>query len=183
MIKEKIVIVEYDPKWEALYRKEEQQILSVIGDTVVAIEHIGSTAVRGLGGKPTIDIMIAVRELSDADKCIRPLRSIGYTYVPEYEETTPERRFLHKGSFPLEQHYHLHMVENNSDFWKRHLLFRDYLKTHPEATQEYYQLKRKLASKHGSNRDAYTNAKTSFIESIVAKAKLAGRAEQKSKAS
>ncbi len=62
------------------------------------------------------------------------------------------------------------MVEVKSDFWKKHLLFRDYLRTHPETAQKYYELKKKLAKKYTFDRDSYTEAKTPFIESIVAKA-------------
>jgi GrpB-like predicted nucleotidyltransferase (UPF0157 family) len=136
-------------------------------DIIVIIEHIGSTAVRGLGGKPRIDLMIGVRERSDADKCMEPLRKTGYKHVPDYEETIPERRFLHKGSFPIEQIYPLHLVEKNSVFWKLHLLFRDYLRTHPDVAQEYYQLKKELASKYGSNREGNNIAKSRFIESVL----------------
>jgi len=81
----------------------------------------------------------------------------------------PERRFFGKGEPPREQHYHLHMVEKGGEFWRRHLAFRDYLRNHPEACRQYCELKRKLASKYGSDREGYTEAKTSFIESIVAK--------------
>jgi GrpB-like predicted nucleotidyltransferase (UPF0157 family) len=167
----KVVIVEYTPEWVMLYEKEKELIQKVIGHIAMAIEHIGSTAVPGLGAKPTIDIMVGLHRLAYAEKCIEPLGSIGYEYQPEHEASMPERRFFRKGQPPKEQHYHLHMVEKRSDFWKQHLLFRDYLRTHPETVQQYYKLKRELASKYGSNREGYTEAKTSFIESIIAKAK------------
>lgn len=164
-------IVDYDPRWPELYEKEKCLILGVIGETVVDIEHVGSTAVRGLGAKPIIDIMIALNHLGDSAKCVEPLESIGYEYVAEYEKLMPERRYFHRGKPPEEQHYHLHMVELTSDFWRRHLLFRDYLRTHTEVAREYADLKRKLAAKYGSNREGYTEAKTHFIESVVAKAR------------
>ena len=170
MAQRKVRIVEYDPSWVTLYREEKTKILAVIGHLAVVVEHIGSTAVLGLGAKPTIDIMVGVHSLSDAQKCIVPLGSIGYEYQPQHEATMPERRFFRKGEPPKEQHYHLHMVEKGSEFWKTHLAFRDYLRTHPEAAQQYYELKRRLASKYGSDREGYTEAKTPFIESIVAKA-------------
>lgn len=165
-------IVDYDPRWSMLFEKERRQIEEVIGHNVVRIEHIGSTAVHGLGAKPIIDIMVAVNCLSDAKKCIEPLESIGYEYVPEFEVSIPERRYSHKGHPPKEQHYHLHMVEPTSDFWRKHLLFRDFLRTHPKVAQEYYELKKRLAVEYGSNREGYTNTKTSFIESVIAKASV-----------
>jgi len=167
--KRKVEIVDYDPQWPVLYKKEKALIQKVTGHIIVAIEHIGSTAVPGLGAKPIIDIMGALNHLNDAEKCIKPLESIGYEYVPEYEESIPERRYFHKGHPLKEQHYHLHMVELTSDFRKKHLLFRDYLRTRPKVAQKYYELKKRLAIKYGSDREGYTNAKTSFIESVIAK--------------
>ena len=172
-----VKILDYDPQWPVLYEEEKRRILEVVGDLIVRIEGIGSTAVLNLGAKPIIDIMVAVNRLSDAEKCIEPLQRIGYQYQPEQEAERPERRFFRKGTPPKEQHYHLHMVELSSDFWKRHLLFRDYLRAHPKVAQDYYELKKRLASKFGSNREGYTEAKTSFIESVVAKAKAEQRAQ------
>ena len=169
---ETIKIVDYDPQWAILYVEEKRRILEVIGHIIVGIEHVGSTAVPNLGAEPIIDIMVAVPHLSDAKKCIEPLRGIGYEYVPEHEASFPEGRFFHKGHFPKERHYHLHIVERTTDFWKEHLVFRDYLRAHPEVAQEYYELKKRLAIKYTSDHDAYTTAKTPFIESVIAKAKL-----------
>jgi len=168
-------IVDYDPKWSILYEEEKRRILEAVEDIIVMIEHIGSTAVPNTGAKPIIDMIVAVNRLSDAEKCIAPLQRIGYEYQPEQEIERPERRFFRKGTPPMEQHYHLHMVELTGDFWKRHLMFRDYLRTHPEVAQEYYKLKKRLADKYGSDREGYTEAKTSFIESIVANAKAENR--------
>jgi len=170
-MKRPVRIVDYNSQLPILFENEKRLILNVIRHFVVEIEHVGSTAVVGLGAKPIIDITVAIKNLKDAHNCIGPLESIGYEYVPEYEESIRERRYFHKGKPPKEQHYHLHMVELSSDFWKRHLLFRDYLRTHPEVAQDYYELKKRLAREYGSDREGYTEAKTSFIESIVAKAK------------
>ena len=93
-----VIIVEYDPRWPTLYEEERERILRAVGDLVVAIEHVGSTAVPNLGGKPIIDIMPAVRRLEDAELCVEPLGGIGYEYVPEYNDIIPERRYFHKGA-------------------------------------------------------------------------------------
>lgn len=166
-----VVIGDYDPQWPVSYKEENDRIQAVIGHQIVAIEHVGSTAVPGLGAKPIIDIMVAVRRLTDADECVEPLTSIGYEYVPEYENEIPERRYFHKGPQGARTH-HLHMVELGSDFWDRHLLFRNFLRKHPEVARQYYQLKQELATTYASDRRAYTEAKASFIESVVAKARV-----------
>jgi GrpB-like predicted nucleotidyltransferase (UPF0157 family) len=165
-----VVVVDYDPQWPSQYEEEKDRILGAIGDVAVAIEHIGSTAVPGLGAKPIIDIMVAVSRLADAERCIDPLQEIGYEYVPEYNDVIPERRYFHKGP-PGARTYHLHMVELTSGFWERHLLFRDFLRTHPKEARRYHELKKELAAKFGSDRDGYTEAKTSFIESVIAKSR------------
>jgi len=95
-MKRPVRIVDYTPHWSSLYKKEKREIHKVVGHIIVRVEHIGSTAVRNLGAKPIIDIMVGVSHLSDADKCIEPLESIGYEYVSEYEESMPERRYFTK---------------------------------------------------------------------------------------
>jgi GrpB-like predicted nucleotidyltransferase (UPF0157 family) len=166
-----IVITAYDPRWPTIYEEEKTQILQAIGNKVVAIEHVGNTAVPGLGAKPIIDIMVAVRHLDDAQQCIGPLKSTGYKRG--LRDPTPECRFFNKG-LP-EAHRHLHMAELTSDFWRRNLLFRDFLRTHPNVARQYYELKKDLAAKYGADRDGYTEAKTEFIESVVARARAEAR--------
>jgi GrpB-like predicted nucleotidyltransferase (UPF0157 family) len=169
-----VVIVDSDPRWPALYEQERDRILAVVGSLIIGIEHIGSSAVPGLGGKPIIDIMPGVRSLVDAEQCIEPLEGIGYEYVPKYNELIPERRYFHKGP-PQGRTFHLHAVERGSDFWDGHLLLRDWLRTHPEDAQEYYLLKKELAARFGRDREGFTEAKTPFIESIVARARSVRR--------
>ena len=164
-----VVIVDYDPQWPIRYQEEKDRIIEAVGHVIVAIEHIGSTSVPGLGAKPIIDIMVAVSHLADAEECIQPLKGIGYEYVPELEVSMPQRRYFDKGS--AEARIHLHMVELASEFWQRHLLFRDFLRDHPQVAQEYEQLKRELAAGYGSDRVGYTEAKTSFIRSVEARAR------------
>ncbi|MEE9600306.1 MAG: GrpB family protein [Thermoplasmata archaeon] len=165
-----VMVVDYIARWPIMYEEEERRILRAIGPYVLAIEHVGSTAVPGLGAKPIIDILAAVHRLKDAESCIGPLEGLGYEYVPEYEDLIPERRYFHKGPQEARTH-HLHMVEMTSDFWEKHLLFRDFLRTHAKVAQEYFELKRELAARYRTDRDAYTDAKTSFIESVIARAR------------
>ena len=114
--------------------------------------------------------MPGIRSLKDAPACVAPLASIGYEYVPEYEDELPERRYFRKGP-PEGRTHHLHMVEASSRFWRRQLVFRDYLREHPVTAAEYEALKRQLALEHGSDRVAYTEGKTSFITAVVERAR------------
>jgi GrpB-like predicted nucleotidyltransferase (UPF0157 family) len=167
-------IVDYDPSWPAMFEAEKAGILQAAGDWITGIEHIGSTSVPGLAAKPVIDIMAAVAQLDDARHITEPLATLGYDYVPEYEVEMPHRRYFRKGRRGTEgDKYHLHVVEPDGQFWRRHPAFRDYLLAHPEAAREYAELKRRLAAEHGTDVDAYTDAKSAFILGIQEKAAAA----------
>ena len=167
-----VIITEYNRNWPRIYKEEEAHILQVIGDYIEDIQHVGSTSVPGLGAKSIIDIMIGIHKLSLVDKCVQPLHSLGYEYLGEFG--IPGRHYFRKPPEALTMHrtHHLHMVETNNDGWKRNILFRDYLRTHPEDAKQYEVLKRALAKQFGSDREGYTDAKTEFIETVLAKATL-----------
>jgi GrpB-like predicted nucleotidyltransferase (UPF0157 family) len=164
---EKIIIKEYDPKWLELFEVESAVLMDAIGHYVADIQHIGSTAVPGLAAKPVIDILIGLRRLLDAQDCILPIEGMEYEYFPEFENEFPERRYFRKSSNGKRTHQ-IHLVEINTDFWKRHLAFRDYLRSHPEIANEYATLKKELAKQFENDREGYTNAKSNFIENVLA---------------
>lgn len=173
MTAERVIISSYDPRWPVLYEEERQCIESAISPHVQEIQHIGGTAVPGLAAKPILDIMVGVRNMKDAPACIEGLTGIGYEYVPKYERTLQHRWFLRKSGVAGRTH-HVHLVErSNREWWDSHVLFRDYLRSHPEAAREYEGLKRSLAERFGEDRDAYTDAKTSFIVEMERRAKSA----------
>jgi|APHig6443717497_1056834.scaffolds.fasta_scaffold53176_2 GrpB-like predicted nucleotidyltransferase (UPF0157 family) len=163
-----VFIVPYDPAWPQLFEEEKARILNDIGAYVISIEHMGSTAVPGLAAKPVIDILIGVRSLADSSLFIPPLTARGYEYVSLYEDEMPFRRYLHRKINGAHTH-HLHMVEPDTEFYRVQLATRDYLRTHPEARDEYAALKLQLAEKYRNDRDSYTDAKGPFIQAILAK--------------
>jgi GrpB-like predicted nucleotidyltransferase (UPF0157 family) len=158
-----VIIVDYDSRWPAMFAEERARLRDVVGNWVIDIEHIGSTAVPGLAAKPVIDILVGVPALADADAhCIAPIVSLGYEYISEFESTIPERRYFRRLKDPTTHSHHIHLVEKGTDFWNRHLLFRDYLRAHPERAREYEALKRRLAPQFSDVND-YADAKTKFI--------------------
>lgn len=92
----RLVIEDYRPEWPMLYAGEKEAIRRAIGDRVVAIEHVGSTVVPGLGAKPIVDVMAGLPRLADAEACVGPLRAIGYSFVPEALADLPADRFREK---------------------------------------------------------------------------------------
>ena len=169
---EAVTVVRYDPTWPDLYERERVLIARALGDLAVAIEHVGSTAVPELGAKPIIDITLGIHRLADGEKCIRPLEGLGYEYRGDGE--IPGRHYFRKFTRG-ERTHHLNIVEHEGDFWARHILFRDYLREQPQEAQDYYDLKVRLAERFGTDRLGYTEAKTEFIESALARARAVAR--------
>lgn len=162
-----VVIVPYDPGWPRRFERERDLLGTVFGESGAAIEHVGSTAVPGLGAKPVIDIMVGLPALTVAEGRLAALEAAGYEYVPRYEDQFPDRRYFRKPrSGP--RAYHLHCVVEGSDFWVRQLAFRDYLRAHPDVAAAYYELKCDLAARFG--KADYTDAKGPFIEGVLARA-------------
>lgn len=162
-----IVLVPHRVEWKSLFESEAKLLCEAVGKFTVAVEHIGSTSIVGLEAKPIIDILVGVQKSADAEKCIVPLSEIGYEYRGESD--IAGRFYFRKGEGDISTH-HLNIAETTSDFWRKHLLFRDYLRQHAEEAQSYGKLKRKLALKHKGNRPAYTEAKADFIERVLEKA-------------
>lgn len=160
-----LVIVDYDPKWPGLFKEEERRLLGAFSSDQVDVQHIGSTAVDGLGAKPILDLLAGVPELKVAERRIADLAALGYEYVAKYESTLPERRYFRKTGF------HLHCVVKESRFWCDHLLFRDYLRKHPATARSYLTLKRRLARQFQRDHQGYTDAKSRFIEEVLLQAK------------
>ena len=153
-------------QWRQLFAEEEARLRKIIGDYVVVIEHIGSTAICGISAKPIIDIAVALEKVADGERCVKPLEEINYEYRGEYG--IAGRFYFVKGE---PRTHHLHMVLEDSDFWRSHLLFRDYLRENPAVAKEYENLKLELAREYVNDRDAYLHGKSDFIENIL---KVAG---------
>ena len=161
-----VILVPYDPCWPRRFEEERGVLDEVFTGVPVRIEHIGSTAVPGLGAKPIIDILLGVGRIREVEERIPLLESRGYEYIPKWESVLPERRFFAKPRAVPRTH-HLHCVETRTEFWRRHLLFRDLLRDDAALTRAYHRLKLELAGRYRDDREAYTDAKTAFIESVL----------------
>ena len=183
--------MDYDPEWPHRFEAERARILEALQGLDVTVEHVGSTSVPGLAAKPIIDIMIMVANAQEQIRAITPL--VHLDYICRGEAEIPGRIFFRKGEprarsrepdAPAEpmsterdlarpRTFHLHLYSRGHPEIERHLLFRDYLRMHPEAAHEYEQLKRALAEKYRNDRAAYTEAKTEFIRAVEAQARSA----------
>lgn len=157
-------IVPYVGAWPVVYYEEAQRLRAVCGDILLDIQHIGSTAVPKLSAKNIIDIGILVEEPAEADGLVEGLQELGYTY--DAAASSSERHFFRK--YGGEQSFHLSLAyRQHGSFWQRQLAFRDYLRTHPEAREEYEVLKATLIKTDPSGGADYLRGKTDFIEKIL----------------
>ncbi len=169
---EEIHIVSYDPSWSDKFEEEKRLIEKTLGSWIVGgVHHVGSTSVPGLSAKPVIDIMVGVKNLEEAKPCIDLLAKIQYMYFPYRPE------IMHWFCKPSLEHrtHHLYLMVPTSREWKARLAFRDCLRTDTETRQKYEELKSSLANKFRNDREAYTEAKTEFIKSVVNKAIVKGK--------
>lgn len=172
---DQIVVVPYDVAWPQRFRVESQLLQMALADLQPVVEHIGSTSVPGLAAKPTIDMLVGVRSLAEFSRHADLLTAYGYAYIPEYEKALPDRRFFKRVVRGVRTH-HVHVVEFGGTYWQRYMAFRDSLRRDAGLATRYAALKRGLAERHRFDRDAYTNGKTGFVESVLARCALRGKA-------
>ena len=111
---EPVSVVPHDPAWPHLFALECSRVEAVVGAWVETVEHIGSTAVPGLDAKPVIDLLVGVRNIRDADHCVRPLESIGYSFWAE-DPNLDHRLFVKFVDARMTSRTHnLHIVETGS---------------------------------------------------------------------
>ncbi len=158
-------LVPYDPAWPAAYEREAARLRQALGEHVLAVAHIGSTAVPGMPAKPLLDIMAAIPALDTVAELAPLLAALGYVFHPR--DSIPDRHFFIAGDGDLRR-VNLSLVEPDSAFWRNHLAFRDALRTQPETAANYARLKAELAALFPDNRLAYTDAKGAFVTRVLA---------------
>ena len=155
-------LVEYDARWPALYEAEADRLLAAVAPLPLVLEHTGSTAVPGLSAKPVLDILAGYRDPGLLAEYIARLTAAGY--VHRGEQDIPGREFFRRGH---PRAYHLHLTREGSGFWHDHLGFRSCLRADPTLRDAYDRLKRGLAERHPTDREAYILGKAPFVREVL----------------
>lgn len=166
--KDVVALTAYDPKWKVLFEQEKVLLESLVGEHIVDIQHIGSTAIEGIAAKPMIDVLIGVQALDDAKKFDKYLLRDADIYQlgrVEVEGKVVYAKF--SDLIALTKTHVYHVVEHKGDWWQQHTLFRDYLNEHPDVAIEYETLKKELAVKYTNNERDYADAKKAFVDEVV----------------
>ena len=159
-----VIVVPYDEAWKTAFEKIKKELESAIGDLMIGIEHVGSTSVEGLSSKPCIDIDVIIRDYSLFDQVVSRLASIGY--IHEGDLGIKDREAFQYSDKPHLQKHHLYVCPQQSEELHRHIAFRDFLRTHPEAVQKYGSIKEKAAQLFPNDIDKYMEYKSPCISEL-----------------
>ena len=164
MITKHIVVEPFDEHWRLDFLKIQNELTDALGQLAISIEHVGSTSVQGLSAKPIIDIDVVIKDYNALKDTISALEKIGYQY--EGDLGIPGREaFRYDGKDHLKKH-HLYVCPADSPELKRHIAFRNYLRTHPDAVRKYSLIKEEGAKKYPDDIERYIEYKSPFIEGI-----------------
>ena len=178
-MKTKRVIVEkYDPAWQQDFEKIKIEITAALEGLFIAVEHVGSTAVEGLSAKPIIDIDVVIEKEELLDKVIERLHRIGY--IHEGDLGIEGREAFCYENKPFLKEHHLYVCAKSSQELHRHITFRDYLRSHPEAVKEYSRVKEEGARRYSDDITGYIAFKSECIQKIYMLCGLVGKHQTES---
>ena len=164
MVTKSVVVLPYDEQWEQAFAHIKDEIQEALGSLALRIEHVGSTSVRGLSAKPIIDIDVVIKDYSVFDAVVTALEKIGYHHEGDLGIAAREA-FKYDGKEHLQKH-HLYVCPQDSAELKRHVAFRNYLRSDPEAVSEYSRIKEEGAALYPNDIEKYIQHKSPFIEKI-----------------
>ena len=159
-------LVPYDAAWPARFAAEAARLRAALGDRASAIEHVGSTAVPGLAGKPVLDVAVAVAGEPEADACIARLAALGYEYRGPYGDDPRRRYYVRDVDGARVAQIHLYVLPAAA--WDEKLAFRDALRADPALASAYAAEKHRVAESVGWDKGAYAVAKGPFVERVLA---------------
>ncbi len=156
-LENKIVrLSDHSSLWADLYREEEKRITAAIGHLIIDLQHIGSTAIPGIKAKPILDMLAGVAQLEKALLCKAPLEATGYDYIAL--AGIANDYVFGKG---VPRTHYLHVVKYGGAKWAN-------LRRDPELAQAYEKLKEELSRKFSDSHAKYHDAKSKFINKVVA---------------
>ena len=167
--KDEVKIVPYNAQWTCEFERVKESILHVLNVNENQIEHIGSTAIKGIKAKPIIDILFGMEDLAHIDRDMeKALHSIGfYRLRVERENEVVFAKFADK-EFETKTHF-IHAVKFNGDLWENLIFFREYLNENEEEKKAYENIKEAYVQHRSTGINDYTNFKEEFVQRIFSK--------------
>lgn len=156
-----IRLTAYSQCWVQMFEEESRQLTAIFGKHVIRYEHFGSTSIPGMMAKPVIDMMCLVHDIEPIDGFNEHLISLGYEAAGDWG--IPGRRLFRKGGAHRTHHIHVYQYDNPQV--ERHMIFRDYLRNHPEEAARYSRFKEQLAERF-THTSEYSPAKKQFVSEL-----------------
>ncbi len=154
-----VFLTEPNPNWTEWYNEERELLKNLLPEDT-KFYHIGSTAINGIWAKPIIDILIVSDNINQLRKVADIMQNNGYILMSaSNNRISLNKGYTEKGFAEKVFHLHLRAGDDIDEIY-----FRDYLNDNPDAAKEYEKLKLSLWKKYEHNRDAYTEAKTDFVQ-------------------
>lgn len=166
----KVTVLPYDSAWKSAFEAIKKEIEGAAGDLILGVEHVGSTSVEGMSAKPCIDLDVVIRDASVLEAVIARLAAIGY--IHEGDLGIPGREAFKYTDKPHLQTHHLYVCPRDSRELHRHITFREFLKSHPEAVRQYSRVKETAAQLYPDDIDRYIAYKSPCIEELYAQCGL-----------
>lgn len=160
-----VALRQSDPRWAYVFAHQAEFLRLALADDVVAIEHVGSTAVPGLVAKPIIDMAVLMRPDVDIDAAVSSIIDVGYQF--RGDKGAEGGRLFVLEHLPRRRMVHLHVLGTGDDQWERYLALRDRLRSDVEARRTYSAAKRELARRFRTDRGAYTAGKALVIAGLL----------------
>ncbi|MBX7074072.1 MAG: GrpB family protein [Pirellulales bacterium] len=158
----RVVLCPHDPGWANIAAAERTRWRAAIGDALVTIDHIGSTAIGGIAAKPIIDLLATVASLDAFDACAPQVVALGYQWRGEFG--IAGRRYCTDDDLVTgARRFQVHAFARGDAQIERHLAFRDYLRAHPREASDYEAEKRRVAALHSEDWGEYAEAKSPWI--------------------
>jgi GrpB-like predicted nucleotidyltransferase (UPF0157 family) len=157
-----VSISEYSDSWTEHFSKESKLIESAVSSTKIYIDHVGSTSVKGMSGKPIVDMLISISDWAIVDDLLRELEAVGYNVSEKFDDVP--RCFLTKYTFDGSGSYHVHICKPHSRWARDMLLFRNELNFDKKLAKAYSDLKKQLAKIYHDDVGSYGVGKKDFIE-------------------
>lgn len=161
-----VTIIPFNDEWGIQYQIAKNELHSVLGDNVIEIHHVGSTAIKGIVAKPIIDVAVVIKNVEMLN--IIGMESVGYEYCGE-RGVVGRHLFVRRINEDISTH-HIHCYLENNENYNQVILFCKYLNEHSDYAKQYNDLKIELAGKYSDDRVAYTDGKENFIKWIIEKA-------------
>ncbi len=160
----KVVVQPYDTAWKSDFEKIKSEIAGAAGDLIIGIEHIGSTSVEGMSAKPCVDLDVIIEDYSVFPAVAGKLAELGYIHEGDLGIKGREA-FGYSGKPHLKKH-HLYVCPRNSAELHRHITFRNFLRSNPDAVKEYSAVKETAARLFPDDIDEYIKYKSPCIEQL-----------------